>query len=706
MKNIAILIVCTGLLACKPERQKEKPVENTASSSLALLNEALNGPTYILNPSRNDVLALQAEEAYRNAEAKTPELLMTYLTELFKSGEYAKSAQYSKELFPNGVVSFDNLNKNTRAIFELLGDGYLMVGLQQNNSTIIYPVSKNQAQEKEEYTEAAIEFYSRLRKAFPENRDYLWKLNLCHMLLGTYPGSLPIEDQLLLNPLGQFTSPSTFYNLSGEMGIRHQSIGGASVLLDIDNDKDLDVFTCSHHMEDQALIYEYDNYKYKEVQNNIGLKDLPGGSRVSTIDYNNDGFDDLFIARGALQGITGQLPNTLLKGSASGKFEDVAAEVGITSKYPTENISWSDVDLDGDVDFYSNNSKTGLYIPGELFYNNGNSFSGSLDKVFGPMNAINASASTFADIDGDRWPDLIVLNSEGRNHVFLNKKGRFEASSKHSIERFENGSCVLSFDFDNDGDLDLLITGKGSKDLLASEDFTKSINENSGVFTQLFINDGSGRFSPFTNMGGLERVNYVNAASYIDINNDGFLDIYLSTGGFINDDIVPNRLFINDKGLGLKEVSTSSRTACISKTYGIAVGDLDGDGDSDLYLNGGGFYSGDLGTDVYFNNRYQGDNRWVSLALKGNKNNRQGIGAVIKIEGLDKEGNSKQVFRHISNGDGPFTVDVQTPIGLGDMQVIKKLEVRWPLGHVQRFSDLAVNQKYLVEEGKKEISTL
>ena len=705
MKNSVYILLCLCYFACKPEKvQTElKKENNTNSSTIESINKVVEEANYQLNSSRSDLLLAQMEEAYKSSEDKNTSHFISMNIERFKSGEYASAAQYMQNIFPDGGFKFEYLNKNTRLVYEIIADGYLMLGLEQNQKNIIFPIGQKQVQDKAEFTEAALAFYKMLIKAFPENKDYIWKLNFANMLLGSYPENIEHKYQILLNPLTKFPSPTKFNNLSDELNISHNNIGGGCALIDIDNDQDLDIYTSSHHLPDQLLIYKYDDYKYSTVQNSLGLKDMPGGSRVRVIDVNNDGYKDLFISRGASQGNPGEILNSLLIGSKEG-FKDVAFETGIKDKSPTENTSWSDFDHDGDLDFYSNNGPSAVSYPGILYKNIGGiSFNTvSTDEFKGETGV----SSTFSDINGDGWQDLILLTSEGKPQVFLNNEGSLKRSNEHGLKGFKNGSSILSFDFENDGDFDILITGKGEARNSATDDFVRSFDKNRDRFTNLFLNDGNGKFTNLETMGGLEGVNYINAAALIDIDNDGYLDVYCSTGGVLNDDMIPNRLFLNEKGRGFKEVSAQSGTSCLQKTFSIAVGDMDKDGDSDLYVGGGGFYNGDKGNDFYFNNSYMGENHWVEIQLKGVRNNIDGIGSTIKIVGEDLKGNTVNVFREVHIGDGPFSTDVQTPIGIGEIEVIKELIVTWPLGQVQRFNNLEINHRYLIEEGKSEATKL
>ena len=92
---------------------------------------------------------------------------------------------------------FEYLNKNTRLVYEIIADGYLMLGLEQNQKNIIFPIGQKQVQDKAEFTEAALAFYKMLIKAFPENKDYIWKLNFANMLLGSYPENIEHKYQIL-----------------------------------------------------------------------------------------------------------------------------------------------------------------------------------------------------------------------------------------------------------------------------------------------------------------------------------------------------------------------------------------------------------------------------------------------------------------------------------------------------------------------------
>ena len=182
------------------------------------------------------------------------------------------------------------------------------------------------------------------------------------------------------------------------------------------------------------------------------------------------------------------------------------------------------------------------------------------------------------------------------------------------------------FDYDNDGALDLFVAN-----------YVPSVTEIARGFlglppeaetTRLYRNTGRGGFEDVTAAAGVARVTQAMGANFGDIDNDGFLDIYLGTGAPSYASIVPNVLLRNDGGRRYLDVTTASGTGHLQKGHGVGFGDLDGDGAEDLVVNIGGFVPGDAYWKAVFRNPGT-TNHWLDVRLVGVRSNRVGIGASI-----------------------------------------------------------------------------
>jgi len=161
--------------------------------------------------------------------------------------------------------------------------------------------------------------------------------------------------------------------------------------------------------------------------------------------------------------------------------------------------------------------------------------------------------------------------------------------------------------------------------------------------------------------------------------------------------VVPNRMFHNVEGKGFEEVSSAGNFGHIQKGHAIAFGDLDRDGDQDIYQVLGGAYEGDRFTNILYENPIS-DHNWLIVELQGTSSNRSAIGCQIQIQ-LD---DGRQLFRTVGTGGSFGASSLQQEIGLGKAK-IEQVRIAWTSGKEQLFSKVAHNQKIRILEGKKKI---
>jgi hypothetical protein len=227
-----------------------------------------------------------------------------------------------------------------------------------------------------------------------------------------------------------------------------------------------------------------------------------------------------------------------------------------------------------------------------------------------------------------------------------------------------------------------------------------------GETIKLYRNRGRDGFEDVTKQVGLDRISMAMGANFGDIDNDGFLDIYLGTGSPSYSSLVPNLMFWNQRGKAFADVTSSSGTGHLQKGHGIAFGDLDRDGDEDIFLHVGGAIPGDNYRNVLFENPGH-ENNWIGLKLVGKKSNRAAIGARIKVT-LETEGAERRSIHRVVTSGGSFGASsFEQHIGLGKAERIAALEIRWPTsGSRQVFKDLAVNQTIEIQESEDTYRTL
>ncbi len=218
---------------------------------------------------------------------------------------------------------------------------------------------------------------------------------------------------------------------------------------------------------------------------------------------------------------------------------------------------------------------------------------------------------------------------------------------------------------------------------------------------RLFLNNGNNTYTDATQMYGLHQFNCntmgLNAG---DIDNDGYTDLYLGTGGPDASMITPNILLRNIEGKQLADISRQSRVAHLQKGHGITITDIDNDGDNDMMVNLGGAYDGDKFHPCLFENPSSGTN-WITLQLHGTQCNRPAIGAHITIHTTQKDHRTKTIHQTINSGASYGGSSLTKTIGLGnDLQKIEKITIRWPGGSTTSYTSIEHNKAYLITQNQ------
>ncbi len=188
-------------------------------------------------------------------------------------------------------------------------------------------------------------------------------------------------------------------------------------------------------------------------------------------------------------------------------------------------------------------------------------------------------------------------------------------------------------------------------------------------------------------------------SNYGDLDSDGWLDIYLGTGNPELSTLLPNRAFRNVDGRFFQDVTTSAGFGHLQKGHGVSFGDLDNDGDQDIYHVVGGAYEGDRFRNALFQNPGHG-NHWIALKLEGVKSNRPGIGARIKVVVRTQAG-ERSIHRTVRSGGSFGASPLRQEIGLGAASRIERIEIQWPSGGApQVVAPVEMDRYYTVREGR------
>jgi tetratricopeptide (TPR) repeat protein len=547
---------------------------------------------------------------------------------------------------------------------------------------------------------AAIQYFTRYLAEVPDEYEVRWLLNIAHMYAGTYPGSVP-KAQLI--PPAAFASGENvgrFVDIADRAGLRSVSLSGGVIVDDFDGDGRLDVVVSSiDSCAPLRFFRRTEDGRFSDQTSRAGLSDQLGGLNILQADYNNDGHLDILVLRGAWE--TPQR-KSLLRNNGDGTFTDVTASSGLGAVITgTQAAVWVDIDNDGFLDLFVGNENG----PPQLFHNRHDGTFEDIAAQAGVTRRGFTKGVAAADYDNDGWPDLYVSNLGGTNFLYRNNhNGTFtELGRGAGVPGPGQGFPTWFFDYDNDGYQDLFV---GS--------FVTSVDEaaraylhlpRNGQTMKLYRNLHDGSFQDVTREVGLDKSLMVMGANFGDIDNDGFLDMYLGTGSPSYASLVPSLLLRNRGGGSFVDVTASSGTGELHKGHGVAFADLDRDGDEDLVFEVGGATPGDAHALRLFENPGNA-NDWISLKLVGVKTNRAAIGARITVT-VEGANGRRSIYRSVGSGGSFGASPLEQHIGLGAGARNVDVEIWWPTSNTrQRFPNVEKNRFLEITEYANEPHTL
>ncbi len=633
-----------------------------------------------------------------------------------RTGEAIPEARTLYDAIESGQVKTDPLGE--RKVRALLPLCYIRLGEQQNcifnhsSESCILPFSEKGQHVKEEGSRTAVALYTELLDRYPDDYTFRWLLNVASMTLGEYPENVP---QRYLIPDSVFESGyplPAFRDIASARGVDVNARAGGLVLDDLDNDGYVDILCSSWGLTDPIRYFRNTGHgSFIEATREANLSGISGGLNMIHADYDNDGYKDVFVLRGAWLS-QGEHPNSLLKNQGDGTFMDVTKSAGLLSFHPTQTACWGDYNNDGWLDLFIGNESSGFggSHPCELYQNTGEGTFVNVAAECGVNAELYAKGSAWEDYDNDGDIDLYISAVKGFNRLYRNDgpntEGRWqftdvakEAGVREPFESFP----VWFFDYDNDGWPDLFVAGytlRGWNDMagLTAADYL-GVQESLAP-SKLYRNNRDGTFEDVSSATGLDRELYTMGCNFGDLDNDGWLDFYLGTGEPDLQAIIPNRMFRNDRGRGFQDVTTAGRFGHLQKGHGIGFADLDNDGDQDIYAVMGGAYEGDVFRNILFENPGN-KNHWVTLHLRGTTANWSAIGARVTLH-TEGPGGLREIHVTVNTGGSFGSSSLAQEIGVGDATAIEKVEVRWPGGNHESFGILKVDRAYLLKEGTGE----
>ena len=520
-----------------------------------------------------------------------------------------------------------------------------------------------------------------------------------------------------------------------------ETTGCGAAFFDYDQDDWVDIFLVNGwRLEgfpkgEEPVCHLFKNNRdgtFTDVTLKAGLARSGWGQACCVGDYNNDGWNDLFVS------FYGQ--NALFRNNGNGTFTEVTKEAGLLQSRLRWNsgCSFLDYDKDGHLDLFVGNyidfdvktaplpedancTYKGIQVacgpPGLeggknlLYHNNGDgTFTDVSEKtgMWGTLGTYALSAGV-ADLDNDGWPDIYVANDSTSATFYQNQKdGTFkdqaiEAGVAYSPDgKPQAGMGVSIGDYNRDGLLDIVKTNFA------------------GDTDSLYMNLGDGSFDDRTYQAGLG----INTrllgwgVSFMDMDNDGWLDILFANGhvypevdGTQVDAAYAERKYLyrnlrNGRFEDVSLVGGGGITAAVP-ARGFAVGDYDNDGNLDAIVNCVNAPPQLLRCQSTLNRN------WIKIRVVGVKSNRTGIGARLKVVAQTntpllnaKPGTPLTQIDEVRSANGYYSAsDLRMHFGLGDAKKVDLLEIRWPSGAVDTLKNLDVNRLYVIEESGKVLKT-
>ena len=535
---------------------------------------------------------------------------------------------------------------------------------------------------------------------------------------------------------GDSPVPGKFVDVTAKVGIHFRqeasptskkyllsTMGSGVALFDYDNDGRLDIFFANGARIDdptaKGTIPQKDGPKYwnrlyhqkpdgtfEDVTEKVGVSGSGFSTGVAVGDYDNDGFEDLFVG--------GYGHSTLYHNNGDGTFTDVTTAAGVAGSGWATSAAWVDYDNDGRLDLvvarymewdfddiYCGHREEGFrsYCHPDLFkpisvllyHNEGNGKFSEVAQKAGMGKPGKGLGLAIADYDRDGWMDIFLANDSIPEFLFHNKgNGTFEEVGLVSGAGLDgNGTTFAGMgvdfeDYNNDGWPDVIVTD------LANQKYALYTNAGDGTFNYSTLSTGLGAISLLHSGWGVR---------FMDYDNDGWKDLFI-TQSHVMDTIQINEphlhykepplLLRNENGKKFVDVSAQSGEVFQQEWAGrgMATGDIDNDGKIDVVVT-----SND-GPAWILHNETPTPNHWITLRLDGVKSNRDGIGAQVKLSTSGGE----QYATVTTAGSYQSSSDKRLHFGLGMATSVTQVEIRWPSGIKQVLKDLKADQILTVTE--------
>lgn len=666
-----------------------------------------------LNYADQQIAATKDPKALADLMAKKAGILL----------EVGKEAE-AVALFEKLIAEHKGDAETKRGLKASLGLAYLRLAERVNcvnmhaDGACIMPIQGGGIHADKAPARKAVEAFQAVLQEKSDDLDSRWLLNIAYMTLGEYPANVPKKWLIPGLDQGSAVQAKPFTDIAGDLKLDFKNRGGGTIVDDFDNDGFLDIVNSAWGLDDPLQFFRNNgDGTFTNASKSSGIAAFTGGINLLQTDYNNDGFLDIYVVRGAWQGIAGfgEQPNSLMRNNGDGTFTDVTIEAKLLTYRPCQSVTWNDFNRDGWLDLFVGNETTDprAPYPCEFYINNQD---GTFTNIVSPEN-LNIVAFvkgvTSGDFDNDGWPDIFLSCLSGekillRNKGISGKTPAFEDVSQKSGIARANTFATFFFDFDNDGWLDIFLCNYSFDRSLsyyaAREALKPSADENGKIYLYHNNHDGT-----FTNLAPSMQVNQVVFAmgnNFGDFNNDGWLDMFMATGNPAYQSLLPNKLYQNLGGKDFADVTVSARVGNLQKGHGVAFADLNNNGDQDIFVDMGGAYRGDGYYASFLLNPGQNDNNWITLQLEGTKTNKAAIGAKVTLK-FKENGVERMVFREVNSGGSFGSNPLRREIGIGQATEIDEVAIFWPgSGATQVLKKVKPNQFLKIREGENQPTVL
>jgi len=477
---------------------------------------------------------------------------------------------------------------------------------------------------------------------------------------------------------------------SNPSGFTQSQYSGGGTAGDFNNDGWMDIFAVSGGNGRDHLFINNGDGTFSDKATAWGIATIHLGKGATAGDYNDDGWLDIYVTSAGPVGATAPGHHKLYRNNGNSTFTNVATAVGVNSTHPTKQggfgSAFGDYDLDGDLDLFVAGFSSGSTPSSRLFRNDGD---GTFTDVTiainlwgGSSGGVAGFAPRFADLNGDRYPEILLVGDFGTSRVFRNNQnGTFTiVTNGWNYGQDENGMGNAFADFNNDGLFDWYVTSI----YLPGQGWTGN---------KLYLNTPTAVANEVSGFAGVVDGGYGWGAVGVDLDHDGWKDIVETNGDNGNPTFLFEQSYVwmsngaggtyTEQALALGLDHTGAGRGMVNLDY-----DLDGDQDIVIFVN--------FGNCTLWDNDLTGDEiAWLRVLLDTTVNDElppDGYGSIISVT----TGGTTQ-WGHMYGGDNmQSSSELSAHFGLGAATIVDEVKVEWPNGTQTVLTNVAVNQTITV----------